>query len=457
MTAEWSKISEWMIGIEAPHGKGCPVNSSLLQEIRETVETVKAFDAKSKDPVRVLCVDDRRENLFVLQEALNELQLELVLVDSGAEALRAVLKHEFALILMDVRMPEMDGLEAAELIRRRKRSEQTPIIFLTASDPDDTEMFKGYALGAVDYLYKPIIPHILRSKVSVFVDIHRNRRRIEEQAELVRQLEKQEHERQLAQAKERFESERLRTEIQLARKIQQRLFPAAPLPVAKFDISGASYPAEATGGDYFDYIPMCDGTLGIVIGDVSGHGFGPALLMAELRAYLRAFMFTRSDVAEIVALLNRALALDAPEGHFATLMLAKLDPTNHSLLYSSAGHMPGYILTANGEIKALLKSTGPPLAIMEEDEFPAVTAPALEAGELLLFLTDGMVEAHGSDNVMFGIKNVLRVVRENQGRTSREIVDALYHAVRSFCGAEAQLDDMTAIVVQAANASDQVA
>src|SRR6266850_2320581 len=121
-----------------------------------------------------------------------------------------------------------------------------------------------------------------------------------------------------------------------------------------FEISGASYPAEATGGDYFDYVPLRDGTLGVVIGDVTGHGFGPALLMAELRAYLRAFLLTRSDVGEILGLLNCALADDAPEGYFATLLLARLDPTTRSLVYASAGHMPGYILAPSGEVKAVL-------------------------------------------------------------------------------------------------------
>src|SRR5207237_2993274 len=116
---------------------------------------------------------------------------------------------------------------------------------------------------------------------------------VRQQSELLRDIERKAHERQMAEAKERWEQERLREEIRLARQIQQKLFPVAPLPSPAFDISGASYPAAATGGDYFDYIPMRDGGLGVVIGDVSGHGCGPGRLLAELRAAVRPPLLMR--------------------------------------------------------------------------------------------------------------------------------------------------------------------
>lgn len=400
-------------------------------------------------PVKVLCVDDLPANLLALEATLGDLGLDLVRAHSGPEALGCILKEDFALILIDVSMPGMDGFETAEYIRQRKRSQHTPIIFLTASERDDVQIFKGYSLGAVDYLCKPIVPQVLRSKVNVFVDIYRKTAQIREQAELLRRLEQQEHQRQLAAAKSQFEAERLREEIRLARQIQQRLFPAAPLPSTRLDISGASYPAEATGGDYFDYIPMRDGGLGVVIGDVSGHGFGPALLMAELRAYLRAFLLTRTDVSEIVGLLNRALADDAPDGHFATLLLTHVDLESRSFVYTSAGHWPGYILDSSGHVKNILPSTGLPLAVMPDTNYPAVKVPPLEPGEILLLLTDGLVEAHAPDGRIFGIERVLDVVLANRHRTSREIVDTVYGTVRGFCGAEAQLDDMTAVIIKA--------
>lgn len=400
--------------------------------------------------VDILLVDDAPANLLALEAVLGDLGQNLVKAHSGKEALRYLMDHEVAIILMDVQMPGLDGFETAELILQRRRSRYTPIIFLTAHERTDTQVFKGYRAGAVDFLTKPFVPEVLRSKVAVFVDLFRKTEQVRQQSELLREIERKEHERQMAEAKERWEQERLREEIRLARQIQQKLFPVAPLPSASFDISGASYPAEATGGDYFDYIPMRDGGLGVVIGDVSGHGFGPALLMAELRAYLRALLLTRADVGEIVGLLNRALADDVPEGRFATLLLARLDPTTRSLVYASAGHMPGYILRPGGEVKSILPSTGIPLAVLPDVTFPAVTVPPLEPGELLLLLTDGIVEAHGPNDKLFGMGRVLDVVRAHQDRTARTIVDTLYRVVRDFCGAQTQLDDITVIVIKAA-------
>lgn len=421
------------------------MNATLTLEANRKPRPVSTRTGKT---VKVLCVDDLPANLLSLEASLADMGLDVVKAHSGPEALRCLLENDFALILLDVRMPDMDGFETAEFIRQRKRCQDTPIIFLTAAERDDPQIFKGYALGAVDYLVKPFNIQVLRSKVAVFVDIYRKTEQIKEQAELLRQLEQQEHERQLAEAKERYEAERLREEIRLARQIQQKLFPVAPLPSAGFDISGASYPAEATGGDYFDYVPMRDG-LGIVIGDVSGHGFGPALLMAELRAYLRAFLVTQRDVGEIVGMLNRALADDAPEGYFATLLLGCLNPETGDFVYASAGHNPAFILGPRGELKAVLKATGVPLAIQPESDYRAVPTQRLEPGDLLLLLTDGITEAHGADNPFFGIGRVLDVIRANQARSAREIVDSIYTTVRAYCGAEAQLDDMTVIVIKA--------
>jgi serine phosphatase RsbU (regulator of sigma subunit) len=396
--------------------------------------------------VKILVVDDEPRNLVGLSAILSGMDVDLIKAHSGLEALRILHQENVPLILMDVKMPNMDGFETAELIRQREKCKDTPIIFLTAFGTDDAQIFRGYSLGAVDYLFKPLVSQVLRSKVAVFVDIFQKREQAKRHTALLRQIEQREHERQLAEMKARFDAERVRQEIRIAREVQQKLFPAAHLPLAGFDISGACYPAEATGGDYFDYIPLRDGSLGIVVGDVCGHGHGPALLMAETRAYLRAFLTTHADVTEIVQLLNRALASDTPEGRFVTLLFAGLDPRTNSLVYASAGHATCYVLDRSGGVKTTLESTGMPLGIVEENEVAAAPPLILEPGDIVLLITDGIVEAHSTDDELFGVQRMLDFVQANNSRSAREIVDGLFAAVRGFCGAKAPLDDMTAIV-----------
>ena len=157
--------------------------------------------------------------------------------------------------------------------------------------------------------------------------------------------ERKRAEKELLENKEQF---------RVAREIQQRLFPKSAPALAGFDIAGASYPAEATGGDYFDYLSMLNDRLGIIVGDVTGHGVGPALLMAETRAYLRVLAGRREDVGEILTRANSVLSEDVGNERFVTLFLARLDPSTRSLVYASAGHPTAYILDAKGDIKATM-------------------------------------------------------------------------------------------------------
>jgi CheY-like chemotaxis protein len=146
------------------------------------------MEAGVMEKAKILLVDDRRENLLALEAILSTLDQELVRAESGAEALKALLGDDYALILLDVQMPGMDGFETASHIKRRERTKDVPIIFLTAIDKEPQHAFRGYAAGAVDYLSKPFDPWVLRAKVSVFVDLYTKTRQLEEQAELLNRL-----------------------------------------------------------------------------------------------------------------------------------------------------------------------------------------------------------------------------------------------------------------------------
>jgi PAS domain S-box-containing protein len=236
-------------------------------------------------------------------------------------------------------------------------------------------------------------------------------------------------------------------EFSLARTIQQGLVPKAPPVLPGLEIVGASHPAQETGGDYFDFIPMSDGHWGIVIGDASGHGIGAALLVAETRAYLRAFALTDTDPGQVLDSVNQRLVEDITADHFVTLFLGRFHPLTRSLVYSNAGHLPAYILDGRGEVKLVLQSTGLPLGVGPTGAFPNSPAIRLEPSDLVFLLSDGIVEARASDGPLFGIGRTLEVVRAHRHEPPGEIIAALMHQVREWSGS-AQADDMTAIVIK---------
>ena len=143
------------------------------------------------DSVNILLVDDQPNNLLALESILGDMGQNLVRAESGKRALKHLLDRDFAVILLDVQMPEMDGFETATLIRQRDRSRHTPIIFLTALSRSETNVFRGYELGAVDYIFKPFHPEILRSKVNVFVELFRTNEALKKQAHELARLSRQ--------------------------------------------------------------------------------------------------------------------------------------------------------------------------------------------------------------------------------------------------------------------------
>jgi PAS domain S-box-containing protein len=247
---------------------------------------------------------------------------------------------------------------------------------------------------------------------------------------------------------DRIRAKEQQIKMAVAREIQQGLFPAAAPCLAGFDVAGSSLPAEATGGDYFDYLPLCDGSLAVAVGDASGHGFGPALLIAEACAYLRALALTQTDLSAILTLLNGALATERQCAQFVTLLLARLDPRTRVLTYASAGHTAGHVLDAAGNVKATLESTAPPLGILPGQGFPAGPAIALEAGDVVLLLTDGVVEARSPQRDLFDSRRAVDFARTHRHGSAADLVAGLHRAVATFTQGLPQQDDVTAVVIK---------
>jgi sigma-B regulation protein RsbU (phosphoserine phosphatase) len=235
-------------------------------------------------------------------------------------------------------------------------------------------------------------------------------------------------------------------QMSLARAVQQQLYKMPPPQIDGYDFAGSAFPADATGGDYFDFVPLPGDNIGIIIGDVSGHGIGSALLMTELRAYIRAFTQKSADVGEILTLVNNALVSDLELDRYATLIFCRLHPETRTIVYASAGHTPGFIFDAGGEVKHTLDSTDVPLGFMQGHAFSCMEPIQMEPGDFLALLTDGITDAERPDQSFFGVQKALEYIRAHCRDSAQEIVSGLYEAVRDFSDGLPQVDDITAVV-----------
>lgn len=372
--------------------------------------------------VRILLVEDDQDDVWILRGLLAdrwEVSLELIHAETLAIGMQHCATGRIDLILLDLSLPDSHGLET--FLVMHAEAGDIPIVVLTG-DTNETLGINAVGAGAEDYLVKgQLDDQLLVRSIRFAIERHR-RRRVEHQ---------------LRDTSEEFRG---------AQQIQKRLFPSTPPQLAGFDIAAALYPAKATAGDYFDYIDMRDGRLAVVIGDVAGHGMGPALLMAETRACLRTLIEVDNDPGEILTRANRVLARDTDDSLFVTLLFAAIDPVRRSLQYASAGQR-GYLLDAMGEM-AILDSTSLPLGVNLEEITPCAPPVALKPGQIVALFTDGLVEAESPGHRRLGVDRVLECILSLRQRRAGEIVEGLRELVNDFSAGRPQADDITIVIIK---------
>jgi PAS domain S-box-containing protein len=244
--------------------------------------------------------------------------------------------------------------------------------------------------------------------------------------------------------------------LDLAREVQKRFYKQLA-SVPGFDIAAAAFPAHQTGGDYFDFLPQPDECLDMVIGDVSGHGFGSALVMAATRAYLRSYSGLHLNIGALLNRVNHVLVNDLEGGNSVTLVLARLDPRKRTLEYVNAGHVSGYLLRSTGEVSHVVDSTGPPLGMFPDLDYSSSRIIPLEEGDTMVLLTDGITEAMRDDQDEFGAQRALDYLRSHLQMSAAELVQGLHDAARAFSGDGPQQDDIASVICRVGTARDALA
>ncbi len=239
----------------------------------------------------------------------------------------------------------------------------------------------------------------------------------------------------------------LERELMLARRIQQALLPREMPCVDGFDIAGWSEPAEHTGGDIFDVFGAHGDHVGFLLGDATGHGVGPALMISETRAAVRAVAARTSDLAVVLDETNHLLVHDAADGRFVTLFAGLISGRDKTLSYSSAGQGPTFLVREEGRRVDTLESTGLPLGILADQHWP-VRQLEMNPGDVLLVVSDGIIECANPKGEMLGSDRVIATVSDAGERSAGEIAEAVSALTEAFASGAPALDDRTAVVIK---------
>ncbi len=245
---------------------------------------------------------------------------------------------------------------------------------------------------------------------------------------------------------DRVVRQRQEIEMRYAAQVQRQLYPAQDLNIQGYDIAGASFPAEFACGDYYDYLESQNGSLWLVLGDVSGHGLAPAMIMAATRSYLRFLIRSQSNLDEIMKAVNEVLYADLERNRFVALLLASIDIAARRLVYVNAGLTVGYVLDRTGAVKSELANSGPPLGLLPSVTYLPCQLVTLDPGDTVFLMTDGIVESRDHLDRFFDPEGALAVVRAHLNESAEQIVQKVYEEVRMFSKNAPQLDDITAIV-----------
>lgn len=249
--------------------------------------------------------------------------------------------------------------------------------------------------------------------------------------------------------REAAQRERLIRELEIAREVQQRLFPQVLPQVEGLDFAGYCRPAQGVGGDYYDFIRLDDGSLGIAVGDVSGKGIAAALLMASLQASLRAQTIARCDtLAMMIQNVNRLVFEASSQNRYATFFYAQYDPNERKLRFVNAGHNAPILFRARRTDVSRLEQGGTVLGLFPQAAYTEGSI-SIAPGDLLVAFTDGISEAENPMQEEFGETRLLEAIKKANTRSAADLIASVLREVDAFTSGASQHDDMTLIAVRA--------
>lgn len=379
----------------------------------------------------VLIVDDTPANLRLLTRMVAEQGYHARPVPSGSLALAAVHAEPPDLILLDIRMPEMNGYEVCEHLKTDAQTRDIPIIFISALDAVEDKL-RAFSAGGVDYVTKPFQAEEVLARVKTHLILRRLQRELQDANAM------------------------MAAELALAGEVQAGFLPHELPNVPGWQLTAALQPARETSGDFYDLIPLPGGRLGMVIADVSDKGAAAALYMALSSTLIRTYAPQYPSQPELVLnAANLRILKDTQTDQFVTVFYGVLDLDAGTLLYANAGHWPPYLVSGRkgGSAQRLVR-TGMPLGILEDQTWGQGVAQVAPGGALVLY-TDGITEAQNEHGTSYGEDRLLRSVRAGLQDSGQTVHDSIMTSVLNFVGGMPQSDDIALMVMVRDAATDE--
>ena len=371
-----------------------------------------------REPPLILIVDDNPANVEILQMRLMANNYDIITATDGERGLAVARENHPDLILLDIMMPIMDGLEVCRRLKGDPSLPFMPIILVTAKT-DSKDVVAGLDAGGDEYLTKPVDHAALVARVKSMLRI------------------KMLHDTVLEQ------STQLKKQLTTATKIQSLFWPEIPEIVAGGHIWAVSVPANYVGGDLYDVIPLSDGSLLAYVADVSDKGVPAALIMAALSTKIRSDSRIYSDISELLVSINSSMYnLISEEGFFASIALVKFWPTNGKMELALGGHLPPLWLVADG-LGNMPQMSGMSLGITPDAYFKKEEL-ILSPGESILLYTDGLIEAENEKKELFGNDRLIQYVIDKKGTN---IGKGILEEIRKWRGEAAINDDLTLLEI----------
>ena len=372
-------------------------------------------------PETVLVVDDTAENLRLLTQILSEGGYNVRAVTSGSRALESARATPPNLILLDIRMPEMDGFEVCARLKSEPLCRETPILFISALN-DTQDKVRGFAAGGIDYITKPFQVEEVLARVEAQLAVRRLQRQVQE-------------------ANRRYQDE-----LALAGSLQASFFPSEAPAVPGWQFAMKLMPAREMSGDFYDVFLLPDGNLGLLVADVVDKGAAAGLFMALSWTLLRTFTDEfPSSPARVLSEVNRRIVADTDGSRFVTVLYGTLDPAQARFTYGNAGHNPALLLRKGANQPELLHRTGRLLGMFTDNSWDESSVEIGQEDGLVLY-TDGVTEACNANGDLFGFEALVQAAQSLAGRTADEILNGIVRQVERHLGGEHQTDDIAMVV-----------